>query len=125
MHTKLLTCTFSFLSLLLHPTITSSLDTSFTITNLTHILTSTVAPHIHNGSITFTFTISPTASSSHYCEQTFITPYDPAAAGGPFACNDAWQDMLYYWREDLSAADGMVEFNVWYAYLDCRYVMCS
>lgn len=128
MLSTILPLTLTLILTLLHTTLTTALTTNFTLLNLTHIPTSATAPHIHNGSISFVL-LATTDYSTHYCSRTFITPNELDASGGPFACNDEWQDLLFYWRKGSSAPAngtddaGVVELDIWFAYLDCRSVL--
>ncbi|OJD31502.1 uncharacterized protein BKCO1_4700063 [Diplodia corticola] len=73
----------------------------FHLLNLTHIPISTTGTNdMHNGSISFTLAAkADNTYASHECAHAFVAPADARAAGGPFACSDAWPDLLFYWRE--------------------------
>lgn len=133
----------SFIPLLaLLPTLTTAVpafESGWHLLNITHIPVRSTGPDVCNGSISFTLA-KGNKFASRVCSHTFIASTDEQASGGPFACSDDWPDLTYYWREDngdddeeqstgiAAATEGKrsnVVLDIWFAYLDCRYVDLS
>lgn len=133
----------SILLLALFPTSATAVpafESGWHLLNITHIPVRSTGPDICNGSISFTLA-KGNKFASRVCSHTFIASTGEQASGGPFACSDDWQDLTYYWREDngddaeeeqltgiAAATEGKrsnVVLDIWFAYLDCRYVDLS